>query len=139
MPEPATESCRNSRLRGKLRSEWFRVQAITHYWKAFLEFESALGIARVHDMREVAAFTDIIRPRRRGEYVKKYREVVVAQLLTPAPDVRAVMWKETTFKSGQHRHIGVEDDVIKRAIAKDKAFLDTHPTKRTKPKAGQPA
>jgi len=71
--------------------------------------------------------------------VGRYREALVQQLLTPAPDVAAVNWKRMALKAGQHRYIDVKTERIERAIADDWAFLAAHPMRRRKGRTGHEA
>jgi hypothetical protein len=59
--------------------------------------------------------------------VAKWREALVRQLLTPAPDARVVTWRQQALARGDHDYSGVKSDRIERAIADDLAFLDAHP------------
>jgi hypothetical protein len=58
--------------------------------------------------------------------VDRWREALVKQLLTPAPDLMSVTWKKAALAQGQYRYVGVSDQRIERAIA-DLAFLTAHP------------
>jgi hypothetical protein len=63
--------------------------------------------------------------------VAKWREALMAQLLTPAPDTGAITWKRATLEAGQHRFTDTSPKKIERAIADDLEWLAAHPTKRT--------
>jgi len=66
--------------------------------------------------------------------VKNWRAALVRQMLTPAPDVAAVIWKKATLASKRGRgYYGFTTDHIElfeRSIAGDLKFLAAHPTKR---------
>jgi hypothetical protein len=59
--------------------------------------------------------------------VRRWREALVKQLLTPAPDARSITWKQAALASRQFRHTGVKPERIECAIADDLAFLAAHP------------
>jgi hypothetical protein len=60
-----------------------------------------------------------------------WRLSIAAQLMTPAPDTRAIAWKKTALAGGQWKWSDLTEERIKHAIAADEAFLNAHPT-RTK-------
>jgi hypothetical protein len=53
------------------------------------------------------------------DMVAKYREAIMAQLLTPAPTAREIEWKRAAFKAGDHEYTDVKPERIERAIADD--------------------
>lgn len=55
-----------------------------------------------------------------------WREAVVKQLLTPAPNVAAVAWKRAKFSGRDFRYLPVKPERVERIIADDKAFLAAH-------------
>jgi hypothetical protein len=63
--------------------------------------------------------------------VDRWREALVKQLLTPAPDLMSVTWKKAALAQGQYRYVGVSDQRIERAI-EDLAFLAAHPVRQSK-------
>ena len=67
--------------------------------------------------------------------VAKYREAIMAQLLTPAPTMREIEWKRATFKACDHEYTDIKPERIERAIAEDVAWLAAHPTRRTNSEA----
>src|SRR5271156_7234782 len=69
----------------------------------------------------------------RWENVNRWREALMRQLLTPAPDAGSIEWKRRTFASEQHVYTDTKPERIERAIADDVAFLAAHPTRRPKP------
>jgi len=65
------------------------------------------------------------------------------QLLTPAPDLRAVTWKQSVVDRDDYVFWGarggpaeagryVKKERVERAIADDRAFLAAHPVRRSK-------
>jgi hypothetical protein len=68
--------------------------------------------------------------------VDKWREALMRQLLTPAPDTRAVAWKQMTLASRQFRYQVANPERVKQAIAEDLAFLAAHPTRQSKRRSG---
>jgi hypothetical protein len=80
-----------------------------------------------------------------------------SSFFTPAPDLAAVSWKKATLAQGQYRFVEYTDlsaalasirkgifggqaaeqleQLVKRAIADDEAFLAAHPVRRARRKA----
>ena len=48
LPEPRTESCRNQRLRLKRCTAWWASARLTSYWRARLDWQTALSNAQDH-------------------------------------------------------------------------------------------
>jgi hypothetical protein len=63
--------------------------------------------------------------------VQKWRDALVAQLLTPAPDMNAITWKRGQLRDRQWRFTSTTDKQIERAIADDIAWLERHPTRKS--------
>lgn len=120
----------NSDLRRERRDGWRIAEALTRYWRARFEFESAASMSSLADSPEGRKF---YQERQQGPLnsVAKWRSALMAQLLTPAPDTGAITWKRATFEAGQHRFTDTKPERIERAIADDEAWLAAHPTKRT--------
>jgi hypothetical protein len=64
--------------------------------------------------------------------VVNWRRAIAQQLLTPAPDTRAVAWKKAAMVGPQHEYIGLSPRRIELAIADDLAFLAAHPIRQPK-------
>jgi len=60
--------------------------------------------------------------------VDTWREAVVKQLLTPLPDLAAIIWKRAKLASREFAQLPTNAKRIERAIADDVAWL-AHPTK----------
>jgi len=120
----------NSDLRKERRDVWRAAEALTRYWRARFEFEQVSSTSGLADSPEGRKFYQERAP---GPFdsVAKWREALIAQLLTPAPDTGAITWKRATFAAGQHKHTDTKPARIERAIADDEAWLAAHPTKRT--------
>jgi hypothetical protein len=56
LPEPRTESCRNQRLRLKRRTAWWAAGRLTAYWRARLDWQTALSSAQNHDVADAKSF-----------------------------------------------------------------------------------
>lgn len=128
---PATETCKNQRLREQRREVRRQAEAVTAYWRARLDFESAVGQAQRTGVPEGRRHP-IVNSEDWLPMVGRWREAIVEQLLTPSPDVRAVNWKKAALAGDQHRYTDVKPGRIERAIANDLAFLAAHPTRRRK-------
>jgi hypothetical protein len=59
--------------------------------------------------------------------VANWRQAIAQQLLTPAPDTKAVAWKRAALAAGDHEYTDVGTERIERVIADDVAFLAAHP------------
>jgi hypothetical protein len=118
----------NSDLRKDRREVWRAAEELTRYWRARMEFESAAASSCLP--RTLRLESD-----NRHYNVGKYREALVAQLLTPASDLNCIKWKQTTFAAGQHKYTDIKPERIERAIADDIAWLAAHPTKRSNTEA----
>jgi hypothetical protein len=71
----------------------------------------------------------------RSSLVNTWREAVVKQLITPAPNVAAVAWKRAKLSGRDFSHLPVKPDRVERAITDDLAFLAAHPTRRSNSEA----
>lgn len=125
---PATETAKNSRLRTVRRDAWWHAGRMTEYWRARLDWEHALGIAQQYGIADSTTFPPVENERIR--LVAKWREAVVRQLLTPAPDVSAITWKRAKLAGRELRHLPIEVERLERVIADDVEFLAAHPTRR---------
>jgi hypothetical protein len=130
LPEPLTETCKNQRLRDARKDAWNHARHTTDYWRARLDWHSALGFAQDHGIADADRF-----PPGDGEcrmsLVNTWRAALVKQLLTPAPDIGAVTWKRAQLRAENYRYSDVKPERIERAIADDVAFLEAHPTRRS--------
>jgi hypothetical protein len=90
-----------------------------------LRLTDAAHIAERYCLKEARAFDY----ERRSFVLESYRDALGRQLLTPAPDVAAVIWKR------QHKNescLDIELADIEKAIAEDVAFLEAHPTRKAR-------
>jgi hypothetical protein len=129
LPEPLTETCKNQRLRNARREVWRDASALTRYWRARLDWHSALEFAqgRIADADRFPP----VENESRMSLVDTWRAALVKQLLTPAPDIGAVAWKRAQLRAENYCYSGVKPERIERAIADDVAFLEAHPTRRS--------
>jgi hypothetical protein len=125
-----TVTCQNRRLRDARREVWSEADVIREYWKARWKMESAIERAQTHDLPEGKNHPPHD-PNERWVMLSNWRQAIVQQLLTPAPDTAAIAWKKAALAGGEHEHTDVKSERIERAIADDVAFLTSHPT-RTK-------
>lgn len=124
-----SETCRNLYLRKDRNKAWWQAEAVTTFRRARMDFESALQVAQRNGLPE-GNYHGVIAADR-SELVTQWREALVRQMLTPAPDLRAVTWKKRQLENGQYRHIGAKSERLERAIECDLAFLAAHPVRRT--------
>jgi hypothetical protein len=125
-----TSTAENGRLREKRKQAWREAEAATRYWRARLDFDDAVSFAQTMEIPE-AADHPALDPNDRYSMVRRWREALAKQLLTPAPDTRSITWKRAVLAGRQFRHIGVKAERIERAIAEDLAFLAAHPVRQS--------
>jgi hypothetical protein len=133
-PEKFTETCKNSRLRLSRRDAWWTAGHLTDYWRARLDWQSALSMAQSHNLADANSYPKCDGGERFG-LVDTWREAVVKQLLTPAPDGAAVAWKRAKLAGRGFSHLPTKAERIERVIAEDLAFLAAHPTRRSNSEA----
>src|ERR1700682_2739832 len=103
LPEPLTETCKNQRLRNARREVWRDASALTSYWRARLDWDSALGSAQGRGIADADRFP----PANNGSrfsLVDTWRAALVKQLLLPAPDAGAVAWKWAQLRAETYRY-----------------------------------
>jgi hypothetical protein len=131
LPPAATETAKNSRLRSARRDAWWEAIHVTGYWGARLDWHRELDFAQRHGIGDSASFPsaderfDLVG-------IGKWREAVVKQLLTPAPDGGAVAWKRAKLQRSDFAYLPVKREWVESAIAADVAFLAAHPTRKAK-------
>jgi hypothetical protein len=140
-----TTTAKNERLRSARHEAWRKANALRNYWDTLLGFTDAVWLAKKYDLKEarvhcpeISKALDIIAAGRqvgmkhddvRWSFLNRYREALGKQLLTPAPDVASVNWKRQQLSKP---YIGVEKELVEKAIADDIAFLDAHPTRNSR-------
>jgi hypothetical protein len=129
-PDEISETLKNRNLRDERKPQWSEAEATREYWRACLDMEAAISVAQREDIPEGANHPPIIADDR-WKLLAKLRLSIAAQLMTPAPDTRAVAWKKAALRGGQWEWTDLTKERIERAIADDEAFLNTHPV-RTK-------
>ncbi|WP_291568589.1 hypothetical protein, partial [Bradyrhizobium sp.] len=135
-PEKFTETCKNSRLRLSRRDTWWDADNLTDYWKARMRWHSALSIAQDRSIADANSYPKISGY---GEgwsaVVDSWRNALVQQMLTPAPDMGAINWKRAQLRSGEHRFTKVEPGRLQQAIDADVEWLKDHPARRSNSEA----
>jgi hypothetical protein len=100
-----------------------------------MDWESALGLAQEHNIADANSFPKIahgeLYTSSRLVLVELWRTALVAQMLTPAPNVEAITWKRSQLRDRQWHHIGIKDDPILKAITNDEAWLAAHPSRKS--------
>jgi hypothetical protein len=95
-----------------------------------MKFEDAVERAQRHEIPEGRSHP-AVEWEDRWALVDKWRAAIVKQLLTPAPDVASVAWKQKKLAGGQHQYAGLKQDRLKKSITADLAFLAAHPTRQS--------
>ena len=131
--QPLMDTCRNQRLRLSRRDAWWAARRLTDYWRARMDWHFALSIAQQYDVADANSY-----PNCKDDYgnnhlslVDLWRTALVKQMLTPAPDVAAVLWKRTQLRAGQHRYTDVRPERLERAIEADVEWLKAHPSRKS--------
>jgi hypothetical protein len=70
-------------------------------------------------------------PHERWAVIAKWRLSVATQLMTPAPDTRAIAWKKAALDGGEWEYTDLTRERIERAIDDDEAFLAAHPMRQS--------
>ena len=125
-----SETLKNRNLRDARKPQWTKAETTREYWHARREMVRAILWAQSHDIPEGAKHP----PYNSDDdwaALANWRLSIAAQLLTPAPDTRAIAWKKAALEGGQWKWSDVTRERIERAIADDEIFLKSHPT-RTK-------
>ena len=127
-------TCKNSRLRQMRDEAWNRASHTTSYWRARLNWHGELECAQKWGLADSGSFPPAA-DENRFRLVDTWREAVVKQLLTPAPNVAAVAWKRAKLSGGDFSYLPVKPERVERVIADDVAFLAAHPVRRSNSEA----
>jgi hypothetical protein len=130
LPPPATETAKNARIRTERRDAWWHAARVSDYWRTRMDWHSALGIAQQYGIADSTSFPSAENEGRMG-LVDTWREAVVKQLLTPAPDGAAITWKRAQLAGRGFSQLPTKAERIERVISEDLAFLAAHPTRRS--------
>jgi hypothetical protein len=120
----------NYRLRKERGEAWNEARTIREYWKARLEMEFVVSLAQGYGLPEGNNHPPH-NPDERLVLLVHWRQAIVQQLLTPAPDAGAVAWKKAAFAGGKHKYTDVKAERIELSISNDEAFLAAHPIRQS--------
>jgi hypothetical protein len=56
LSEPESETCRNHRLRQSRRKAWWAAHHLTLYWRASMDWHSALSIAQSYNVADANSY-----------------------------------------------------------------------------------
>ncbi len=127
--EGLTETCENQRLRSDRLDAWREADAVMRYWHICMKMESAISYVQRFDVPE-GKLHPVREPKDHGTLIERYRLAWCHLMLTPAPDMRSVTWKQAQLKAENYKYTGLPPKQIEQAIADDIAFLKAHPTRR---------
>lgn len=127
-----TETAKNSRLRDARKTAWYMADRTRDYWRARLDWHNSLETARNAGIADALKYPEVLSVDR-WDLVRAWRVSLVVQLLTPAPTLNDVTWKQRVLASGDLKHCDVPPERVQKAIDADIAFLAAHPTKKSKP------
>ena len=122
----------NGRLRQERHEIWRMAEAARQYWRARLDFQSAVSYAQQTGVPEGRDHPADPQDRGRQSMVDRWRAALVKQLLTPAPDGASVKWKQAVLDRGELCHTNLKSERLERAIADDLAFLAAHPIRQAR-------
>jgi hypothetical protein len=133
-PETLTTTCKNQRMRLSRRDAWWAAGRLTDYWRARLDWWSALSIAQSNNVADANSY-----PKCHDDFsnnrlalVDLWRAALMNQMLTPAPDGAAVNWKRAQLRRRAHRYTAVKPEKLERAIEADVQWLNDHPMRAKK-------
>jgi hypothetical protein len=127
--EGLTETAKNARLRSDRMDAWREADAIMDYWLISMKMDSAISHVQRFDTPE-GKMHPVREPKDHGTLIERYRLAWCHLMLTPAPDMRSVTWKQAELKAENYKYTGLPPERIEQAIADDIAFLKSHPTRR---------
>jgi hypothetical protein len=120
---------RNKRLREQREDIWRKADAATRYWRARMDLHDAIWVGQREGISEASSHSPVT-PEDMYPLLNNYWKAKGYQLLTPAPRVAVVNWKQDVLAKGEYLHTGLEKEQIEKAIVDDLAFLAAHPTRR---------
>lgn len=130
LQEPLTETGRNQRKRQSRRDAWQMAERLTHFRAARMDWESALTSAQMWGVEGASNYSEADVDR--WMLVEQWRNALVSQMLTPAPDQAAINWKRGALRKGQWRYIAdVTERQLHAAIDADVAWLAAHPSRKS--------
>jgi hypothetical protein len=127
--EGISDTAKNGKLREKRKEAWREAEAATRYWRVRITFHDAISQAKRMEIPE-GRNHPAIDSDDRMPMVRKWREALARQVLTPAPDANSVKWKRWALDSGDLAYTGVKAERVEQAIADDVEFLKAHPTRQ---------
>lgn len=137
---PATETARNARLREQRKKNWYRAETATRYWHGLMEWNDTLYLAQRDGIEHALGFHEADHSQR-VPLVKQWRQAWAQQLLTPAPDLRAIEWKRAQLRNKRTQHqfdyVSLTPEQARRAIDEDVVFLVAHPVRHNNSEAAQ--
>lgn len=125
-PETLVDTDYNRLMRRTRLAAWQKVEVVTRKFEAtralyLAEWSYATVYRKDREKANKARDKEF-------ELLDPLRESRVIQIMTPAPDERAVAWKRKAAKD----YLPVRDGRIVDAIARDEEFLANHPVSRRK-------
>jgi transcriptional regulator with XRE-family HTH domain len=123
-----SETGRNERLRSDRRDVWRRARAETDYWEAMQQLCIAMLVAQREGIPAALSCPKVQMEDYNAAY-REYQTALLAQMLTPAPDVASVNWKRRRAFGRRASWHAEQFGQIQGAIIADEAFLKSHPTR----------
>lgn len=113
-------------LRKWRREVWRMAERAAVYWQARRDLWHAISLAQSVNLPEGRGHA-AADPETHWALVQEWRTAFARQLLTPAPDLAAVKWKQAVLARGALEHTTVSATDLEQSIAADLAFLAAHP------------
>jgi hypothetical protein len=132
-PEKFSPSVRNHRMRQSRRDAWRTAEGLTNFARARMDWHSSLQTAQSWNVAGSNEYPNFQDSQDRIGLVDRWRDALVKQMLTPAPDQAAVNWKRVQMRGGQYRYVGVKAEKLQRAIDADVEWLIAHPARKSVP------
>jgi hypothetical protein len=131
----STDILTNERLRKERSRKWHAASAKAEVRRDMMDMHFKASIAQSYEFPEVAGHA----PYDPAEYCRLLENWRVAQmelLLTPAPDVKSLMWKRQKVAGlNPYDWADVKPARVEKAIADDEAFLKAYPTRQCRQSA----
>ena len=94
--EGVSETAKNGKLRENRKELWRMAEAARRYWRMRITFHDVLSQAQRMEIPE-GHYHPIANSDDRMPMVRRWREALVRQVLTPAPDANSVKWKQAVL------------------------------------------
>lgn len=123
----STDISLNECLRKERSRRWHAASAKAEILRGQMDLHTHMLIGANYGLPEVLGYPPVD-PTEYHRLLEKHQMARSDMLLTPAPDMKSLLWKCKYFKRWG-APIGSAPGQIKKVIAADEAFLNAHPTR----------